>query len=107
MYEDERPQPEAGGAADGSRQDHSTAPLPAAQDPKDPGPVPIREKLAWSLDDISALTDLSKRLLQRGVSAGRMPRPDLKVCRRALWRPATIMGWLDELADRQGRRSRP
>jgi hypothetical protein len=91
----ERPQPEGtGGAVDGSRHDHSTA------SPSSPG-IAIREKLLWGWDDLERLTGLSRRLLQREVSARRMPGPDVKVCRRALWRPATITGWLNSLAQQQ------
>jgi hypothetical protein len=99
----ERPRPEAGGAVGDPRQDHSTAPLPASQDREAPGPVPVRDKLLWGWDDIVALTGLSKRLLQREVSARRMPAPDVKVCRRALYRPSTITAWLESLALAQPR----
>jgi hypothetical protein len=104
---DERPQPVAGGAVDGPHHDYLNAPSPPPQDSEAAGPVPIRDKLLWGWDDIAALTGLSRRLLQREVSASRMPAPDVRVCRRALWRPRTITAWLEELADRQGRRSRP
>jgi hypothetical protein len=71
------------------------------------GPVPIRDKLLWSWDDVSALTTVSRRLLEREVSAGRMPAPDVRIGRRACWRPATILSWLDELARPQGGRAKP
>jgi hypothetical protein len=58
--------------------------------------VPIHEKLVWSADDISALTGLSRRLLERERSAGRMPPPDIRVGRRVLWRPETIRRWIGE-----------
>jgi hypothetical protein len=74
-----------------------------AQDPEAAGPVPIRDKLLWGWDDIEALTGLSRRLLQQQVSARRMPGPDIKLCRRALWRPATITAWLESLARPRGR----
>jgi hypothetical protein len=70
--------------------------------------VPVRDKLLWGWDDIAALTGLSRRLLEQQVSARRMPGPDIRVGRRALFRPATIIAWLESLvqqADRQGRRS--
>jgi predicted DNA-binding transcriptional regulator AlpA len=57
--------------------------------------VPIRDRLLWGWDDIAALTGLSRRLLEREVSAGRMPPPDVRIGRRARYRPATITGWLD------------
>ena len=69
--------------------------------------VPFHDRLLVGWDDISVHTGLSRRLLEREVSAGRMPGPDVRIGRRACWRPATITAWLDSLADRQGRRSRP
>jgi hypothetical protein len=53
-------------------------------------------KLTWNLDDISRLTGLSRRLLERLLASGRMPRADLDLgVRRRLWRATTIRGWLD------------
>ena len=110
----ERPRPEAGGAVDGPRHDHPTAPLLPNQDPEAAGPIdrdhmvdaiPFRERLLVGWDDIVEHTGLSRCLLEREVSAGRMPGPDVRIGRRACWRPATITAWLDAMADRQGRRS--
>jgi hypothetical protein len=91
--------------------DPATRPAPN-QDPEAAGrpteaAVPIRERLLWSWDDVAALTTMSRRLLEREVAAGRMPPPDVRIGRRACYRPTTIMTWLDSLADRHGRRSRP
>ena len=69
------------------------------------GTVPVRAKLRWTWDDIEALTGYDRRWMQQEISAGRMPRADLRAGRRAGWRPSTILGWLDAMADRQGRRS--
>ena len=71
------------------------------------GPVPVHHKLRWTWADVEALTGMKKRWMQREISAGRMPAPDLRCGRCAGYRPSTITTWLDELADRQGRRSRP
>jgi hypothetical protein len=59
----------------------------------------IIHKLTWDLNDISDLTGLSRRLLERLLAAGKMPPADLRFgrCRRRLWRPSTIRGWLDGL----------
>jgi predicted DNA-binding transcriptional regulator AlpA len=109
----ERPPQEGGGAEDGPRHHHLTSPPPENQDPEaaDCPPeavahVPIRDKLRWTWDDLEALTGISKRWMQREISAGRMPSPDLRMGRRAGWRPSTIATYLDELADRQRRSSR-
>jgi predicted DNA-binding transcriptional regulator AlpA len=71
--------------------------------PGDHRPAPLRDRLLWSWDDIAALTGLSRRLLEREVSAGRMPPPDVRIGRRACFRPATITAWLDSLAQPNGR----
>jgi hypothetical protein len=95
-------------AVDGRKTIHPNPTTTPAPHQDSVGPVPILEKLLWGWDDLTALTGLSKRLLQREVSARRMPGPDVRICRRALWRPATITMWLESLAqqaDRQGRRS--
>ena len=77
------------------RQDHSTAPAsPLAVQSDAAKTVPIRDKLIWSWDDVAALTGLSG-LMEREVCAGRMPPPDVRIGRRACFRPATITNWLD------------
>jgi hypothetical protein len=107
MCKHERPRPGAGGAVDDPRQDHPTVPLPVYQETQTAGPVPVRDKLLWGWDDIAALTGLSRRLLEQQVSARRMPGPDIRVGRRALWRPATITAWLESLAQQApGRKGR-
>jgi hypothetical protein len=74
----------------------------------DPSPsVSIRDKLTWSLADVSALTGLSRRYLEGLLAAGRMVKPDIRCGRRCLWFPSSVSGWLDSLADRQEGRSRP
>jgi predicted DNA-binding transcriptional regulator AlpA len=52
--------------------------------------------LTWGLDDIEALTGLSRRTLERLRSSGKFPRPDLVVGRRVLWRPSSIQEWIDK-----------
>jgi hypothetical protein len=58
--------------------------------------IPIRDKLLWDLNDIAALTGLSRRLLERQISAGQMPPCDLRIGRRCLWRPETVRRWIGE-----------
>ena len=58
--------------------------------------VPIADRLTWGLDDLTALTGLSRRTLERERSAGRLPAPDKRVGKRPLWTPATIRRWLAE-----------
>jgi hypothetical protein len=98
---------------DPSSNDHLTAIRTAATVQSEARPVgryrladavPIKDRLLWDLRDISALTGLSPRLLQLEQAAGRMPRPDVRIGRRACYRPATITTWLDSLADGRGGR---
>jgi predicted DNA-binding transcriptional regulator AlpA len=68
----------------------------------------MHHKLRWGWDDLIALTGMSKRWMQREISAGRMPAPDLRMGRCAGWRPSTVTAWLDTLAQqaqRQGGRA--
>jgi hypothetical protein len=85
----------------------STAAGPTPQEPEAAVCVPVRDKLRWTWDDIEAVTGYERRRMQQEISAGRMPRADLRAGRRAGRRPSTILGWLDAMADRRGRRSRP
>ena len=47
---------------------------------------------------------ISTRTLERLLSGGRFPAPDLRIGRATLWRPATVRVWIDAEADRQRRR---
>jgi hypothetical protein len=106
--------------------DHSTASAASIQDPEPAGPVPeslvdvLRRladaldrqaappRLAYRLSEIADMLGVSKRLLEQERAAGRLPKPDLRIGRVALWRiDPTIRNWLAQQADRQGRRSRP
>ena len=88
MSKHERPRPEeTEGVVGDPRQDHPTVPRAT---------VSIHERLTWGLKEISALTGLSSRHLQRELAAGKMPKPDLRIGRRVLWRPETIRRWIGE-----------
>jgi hypothetical protein len=89
----ERPQPKAGGAARTIELPLNSRPV----SPSEPIPaVPIKDKLTWDLADLAALTGLSRRLLERELAAGRLPRCDLRVGRRCLWRPESIREWIEK-----------
>ena len=55
---------------------------------------PPVERLAYRLDDIAQSVGVSRRLLERQRSAGRLPKPDLMIGRIPLWRIETIRAWL-------------
>jgi len=64
----------------------SPRPLP------EPATVP---RLAFRLDEVALSLGLSRRTLERERSAGRMPKPDMRVGKMPLWRPDTIREWVE------------
>jgi hypothetical protein len=106
----ERPRGDEPEAAvdDQNGRSNSTPPTHALVGPVEPHTgraVPIRDRLLWSLDDVAALMGVSRRLLECQRAAGKMPQCDVRIGRRALWRPATIASWLDSQAAGRGGRS--
>jgi predicted DNA-binding transcriptional regulator AlpA len=70
--------------------------------PVPPGIIPISrpladttERLTWRLEDICRALGISRRSLERERSAGRFPRPDLRIGRMPLWAPETIRRWVE------------
>jgi predicted DNA-binding transcriptional regulator AlpA len=51
-------------------------------------------RLAYRLDEVAAAFGVSRRTIERERSAGRFPKPDLKIGRVPLWRPATLENWM-------------
>ncbi|MGO9598366.1 MAG: helix-turn-helix transcriptional regulator [Isosphaeraceae bacterium] len=49
-----------------------------------------------SIDDLAAVLNCSRRLVERMRSAGKVPSPDLRVGRMPRWRPETIRQWIEE-----------
>jgi predicted DNA-binding transcriptional regulator AlpA len=66
-----------------------------------PEGIPIHERLTWDLDDLEALTGISRRTWERWKSAGKLPRP-IKIGRRVLWPADSIRRWLQEQAAGRG-----
>jgi hypothetical protein len=97
-----RPRAIEGAAENGtSKQDPTPRPLP---EPSRADLTAIRRrirladiihKLTWDLNDISRLTGLSRRLLERLLAGGEMPCADFVKSRRRLWRSATIRRWVE------------
>jgi hypothetical protein len=56
---------------------------------------PLRDRLLWSLNDISAATGMSRPTLERMRARGALPFADVKCRRRLYWKPATITAWID------------
>ncbi len=48
-----------------------------------------------SIDDLAALLSCSRRQVERMRSAGKIPKPDIKVGKMPRWKAATIRGWIE------------
>ncbi len=48
------------------------------------------------LDEVAEAIGVSRRVLERERSAGRMPKPDLRIGKMPLWCPETIRQWIKE-----------
>ena len=57
---------------------------------------PSLDRMTYRLDDVAAALGISRRAIERERSAGRFPRPDLKIGRMPLWRPETIREWIEK-----------
>jgi hypothetical protein len=58
--------------------------------------TPAVEPLLWTFEVvIRSLGGVSRRTLERERSAGRFPRPDLKIGKRPMWKPETIRAWIE------------
>ncbi len=68
------------------------APRPEAA-PKRTLPVGLEALL--SLDDLAALLSCSRRLVERMRSAGKVPKPDIKIGKMPRWKAATIRAWIE------------
>jgi excisionase family DNA binding protein len=49
----------------------------------------------WGIDDIAAYLAVSRRGVERLISAGRLPAPCVRVGRLPRWRPETIREWAE------------
>jgi len=48
-----------------------------------------------SIDDLAALLSCSRRLVERMRSAGKVPKPDIKIGKMPRWRVETIRRWIE------------
>jgi excisionase family DNA binding protein len=47
-------------------------------------------------DDVARVLNIGKRTLERWLSSGRFPRPDIQVGPKiCLWRPSTVQRWIE------------
>jgi hypothetical protein len=66
---------------------------PEAARPKRTLPASIEPMLG--IDDLAVLLNCSRRLVERMRSAGRVPKPDIKVGKCPRWKAATIRAWIE------------
>jgi hypothetical protein len=52
------------------------------------------ERLTYRVDDLAERLGVSRRLIEKARSAGKIPPADLKLGRVPLWRVETIQAWL-------------
>lgn len=57
--------------------------------------LPVDEPLV-SIAGIVEWTGLGRSTIERLKSSGRLPRPDLTVCRSPRWKAQTIRRWIEE-----------
>lgn len=74
---------------------HATELQNEAPRPEAAPPSPAVDRLTVRLNDVARVLGISRRALERERSAGRFPRPDLKIGRMPLWRPETIRAWIE------------
>jgi hypothetical protein len=53
---------------------------------------PKVERLAYRLDEVAEALRVSRRHVERQLSAGRFPKPDLRLGRVSLWSVETVRG---------------
>jgi len=47
------------------------------------------------IDDLAVLLSCSRRVVERMRSAGKVPRPDIKIGKMPRWKPETIRRWIE------------
>jgi hypothetical protein len=55
---------------------------------------PTVERLTYRLDELATALGVSRRILERERSAGRLLKPDLRIGRIPLWRIESVRDWL-------------
>jgi hypothetical protein len=72
--------------------------LPEPGRPTAPAPEPrlAVEKLAYRLNSVAELLDISRRLLERERAAGRFPPPDKHIGKCPVWTRDTLRAYLAE-----------
>jgi len=56
----------------------------------------VVDRLTFRLDEVAAALGVSRRTIERERSAGRFPRPDLRIGKSPLWTRETLVRWIAE-----------
>jgi predicted DNA-binding transcriptional regulator AlpA len=59
------------------------------------GHCAVLGRFTLRLDEVATAIGISRRALERERSAGRFPKPDLRIGRMPLWRLETILAWIE------------
>ncbi|WP_165253826.1 helix-turn-helix transcriptional regulator [Paludisphaera soli] len=57
---------------------------------------PAVDRLTYRLDEVAAALGVSRRTIERERSAGRFPRPDLRIGKSPLWTRESLVRWIAE-----------
>jgi len=52
-------------------------------------------RLTLRIEELAEAIGVSRRVLERELSAGRFPKPDLRIGKMPLWRVETVRDWLE------------
>jgi len=53
------------------------------------------QRLTLRIEELAEAIGVSRRVLERELSASRFPKPDLRIGKMPLWRLDTISAWLE------------
>jgi hypothetical protein len=56
---------------------------------------PALEPMLWNFALVCGRLGIPRRTLERARAAGRFPKPDIHIGKRPMWRPATIIAWIE------------
>ncbi len=57
--------------------------------------LPVGIEPMVGIDGLAAWLGCSRRLVERMRSAGKVPKPDIKIGRMPKWKPETIRAWIE------------
>jgi predicted DNA-binding transcriptional regulator AlpA len=78
-----------------SSEEHRMSLTGKPDDPTTKSRAPI-ERLAFRIDEVARTLGISRRLLERQISAGKFPKADVRMGRCPLWKTATVREWIDK-----------